>query len=67
MSTSNIQHGVNEYQLNHIYNLMDVYCHPFTSGGMEIPIFEKQQSLLHWSQIILVVKILAPQRVVAYH
>ena len=19
---------------------MDVYCHPFTSGGMEIPIFE---------------------------
>ena len=40
LNTTNIQHGVNEKQLNEIYNLMDVYCHPFTSGGMEIPIFE---------------------------
>lgn len=32
--------GVNEIQLNEIYNLMDVYCHPFTSGGQEIPIQE---------------------------
>ena len=32
--------GVNESQLNEIYNLMDVYCHPFTSGGQEIPIQE---------------------------
>lgn len=32
--------GVNENQLNEIYNLMDVYCHPFTSGGQEIPIQE---------------------------
>ena len=32
--------GVNEKQLNEIYNLMDVYCHPFTSGGQEIPIQE---------------------------
>jgi glycosyltransferase involved in cell wall biosynthesis len=32
--------GVNEFQLNEIYNLMDVYCHPFTSGGQEIPIQE---------------------------
>jgi hypothetical protein len=33
-------HGVSEEQLNEIYNLMDVYCHPFTSGGQEIPIQE---------------------------
>lgn len=39
-NTINIQHGVSEFQLNEIYNLMDVYCHPFTSGGQEIPIQE---------------------------
>jgi glycosyltransferase involved in cell wall biosynthesis len=38
--TTNIVDGVNEVQLNEIYNLMDVYCHPFTSGGQEIPIQE---------------------------
>ena len=38
--TSNVKHGVTEAQLNQIYNLMDVYCHPFTSGGQEIPIQE---------------------------
>lgn len=38
--TSNVKHGVTESQLNLIYNLMDVYCHPFTSGGQEIPIQE---------------------------
>ena len=38
--TTNIKHGVNEQQLNQIYNLMDVYCHPFTSGGQEIPVQE---------------------------
>ena len=32
--------GVTEDQLNEIYNIMDVYCHPFTSGGQEIPIQE---------------------------
>lgn len=32
--------GVTEAQLNEVYNLMDVYCHPFTSGGQEIPIQE---------------------------
>ncbi len=32
--------GVSEVQLNEIYNLMDVYCHPFTSGGQEIPVQE---------------------------
>ena len=38
--TSNVKHGVTAAQLNEIYNLMDVYCHPFTSGGQEIPIQE---------------------------
>lgn len=38
--TTNINHGVSESQLNEVYNLMDVYCHPFTSGGQEIPIQE---------------------------
>ena len=32
--------GVGEKQLNEIYNCMDVYCHPFTSGGQELPIQE---------------------------
>ena len=40
LNTTNIAHGVSEKQLNEIYNLMDVYCHPFTSGGQEIPIQE---------------------------
>lgn len=40
MSTSNISVGVSEKQLNEIYNIMDVYCHPFNSGGQEIPIQE---------------------------
>jgi len=32
--------GVSEEALNEVYNFMDVYCHPFTSGGQEIPIQE---------------------------
>ncbi len=40
LNTTNTQNGVNESQLNEIYNLMDVYCHPFTSGGQELPIQE---------------------------
>ena len=40
MVTTNIELGVKEDQLNEVYNLMDVYCHPFTSGGQEIPIQE---------------------------
>lgn len=40
LNTTNTQQGVNESQLNEIYNLMDVYCHPFTSGGQEIPVQE---------------------------
>jgi glycosyltransferase involved in cell wall biosynthesis len=38
--TTNVARGVSESQLNEIYNLMDVYVHPFTSGGQEIPIQE---------------------------
>ena len=38
--TTNVGLGVTETQLNEIYNFMDVYCHPFTSGGQEIPIQE---------------------------
>ena len=40
VNTTNTGKGVNEEQLNEVYNLMDVYCHPFTSGGQEIPIQE---------------------------
>lgn len=39
-STTGVGNGVSEAQLNEVYNLMDVYCHPFTSGGQEIPIQE---------------------------
>jgi glycosyltransferase involved in cell wall biosynthesis len=39
-TTTNVNAGVTEKQLNEVYNLMDVYCHPFTSGGQEIPIQE---------------------------
>jgi hypothetical protein len=38
--TTSVNLGVSENHLNEIYNLMDVYCHPFTSGGQEIPIQE---------------------------
>ena len=38
--TTNVKNGISEIQLNEVYNLMDVYCHPFTSGGQEIPIQE---------------------------
>lgn len=38
--TTNVRLGVSEKELNEIYNMMDVYCHPFTSGGQEIPIQE---------------------------
>ena len=40
VNTTNTGRGVSDTQLNEIYNLMDVYCHPFTSGGQEIPIQE---------------------------
>ena len=38
--TTSVGAGVREDQLNEVYNFMDVYCHPFTSGGQEIPIQE---------------------------
>jgi glycosyltransferase involved in cell wall biosynthesis len=38
--TTNTSIGISERQLNEVYNLMDVYAHPFTSGGQEIPIQE---------------------------
>jgi hypothetical protein len=38
--TTGVGFGVSEEQLNEVYNLMDVYVHPFTSGGQEIPIQE---------------------------
>ena len=38
--TTNVGLGITEQELNEVYNLMDVYCHPFTSGGQEIPIQE---------------------------
>lgn len=40
VNTTGVSLGVSEIELNEIYNLMDVYCHPFTSGGQEIPIQE---------------------------
>lgn len=40
ISTTNTGKGVLESQLNEVYNLMDVYCHPFTSGGQELPVQE---------------------------
>lgn len=44
--TTNVNVGVTEHELNEIYNLMDVYCHPFTSGGQEFPIQEAKLSEL---------------------
>ena len=44
VKTKNSGKGVGEKELNEIYNLMDVYCHPFTSGGQEIPIQEAKSA-----------------------
>jgi glycosyltransferase involved in cell wall biosynthesis len=38
--TANIKIGVNDKQFNEIYNIMDGYIHPVTSGGCELPIIE---------------------------
>lgn len=40
MITPNPQVGVTEEQMNIIYNIMDAYIHPMTSGGLEMPIIE---------------------------
>ncbi|MBL69589.1 MAG: hypothetical protein CMO74_14305 [Verrucomicrobiales bacterium] len=39
-NTIAVDKGTSESQLNEIYGIMDVYCHPFTSGGQELPIQE---------------------------
>jgi glycosyltransferase involved in cell wall biosynthesis len=44
--TTSVGLGITEAQLNEIYNLMDVYAHPFTSGGQEIPIQEAKMTEL---------------------
>lgn len=38
--TANVQLGVTDKQLNEVYNVMDAYLHPATSGACEIPIVE---------------------------
>lgn len=38
--TTNPANGINEEKLNEVYNTMDVFLHAFTSGGMEVPVFE---------------------------
>jgi hypothetical protein len=38
--TANVQIGATDEQLNDVYNVMDAYIHPVTSGGCEIPIVE---------------------------
>lgn len=38
--TANVSLGVTDSQLNEIYNIMDAYLHPATSGACEIPIVE---------------------------
>ncbi len=38
--TTNVQVGVSDSQFNEIYNIMDAYIHPVTSGGCELPIIE---------------------------
>jgi len=40
LKTPTIADGCTEEQLNYIYNLMDAYIHPMTSGGLEMPIAE---------------------------
>jgi len=40
--TTSVVSGVTEEELNEVYNLMDVYCHPFTSGGQEMPLQESK-------------------------
>lgn len=40
MATTSTMYGITEEQLNEVYNFMDVYVHPFTSGGQELPVQE---------------------------
>lgn len=38
--TPNGGFGLSEKEMNEIYNLMDFYIHPITSGGLEMPLVE---------------------------
>lgn len=38
--TPNVGFGVSEEEMNEIYNAMDYYIHPITSGGLEMPLVE---------------------------
>lgn len=38
--TTSVNFGIDEVNLNEVYNFMDVYVHPITSGGQEIPVQE---------------------------
>lgn len=38
--TPRIEKGCSDEDLNIIYNIMDAYVHPMTSGGLELPILE---------------------------
>jgi hypothetical protein len=43
VSSKSIPSGKNSFieaKLNEIYNVIDLYLHPVTSGGLEIPIIE---------------------------
>lgn len=40
LHTTNLVDGCSEEKLNEVYNLMDGYIHPMTSGGFEMPILE---------------------------
>lgn len=40
MRNPSIDLGVTDDELNCIYNIMDFYCHPATSGGFESPMME---------------------------
>jgi glycosyltransferase involved in cell wall biosynthesis len=40
VNTVNITKGLTEDQLNEVYNVMDVFLHPSTSGGAELTVIE---------------------------
>lgn len=40
VNTVNIHKGLSEEQLNEVYNIMDVFLHPTTSGGCELTVVE---------------------------
>ena len=40
LNTVNINRGLTETQLNEVYNIMDVFLHPTTSGGCELTVVE---------------------------